>query len=347
VYAGLQMNYLPRIVDPQFMIRVLRHAVTPEEQEFFNLWLEESDAHKEEFATTSLLWDRMLDAPIPHPPGNDRLWQGIQARIRLAEEGARTRHGSFAPQTRAPFRYSLSYPLAALLLIVAASVLLLSWPKRDLPVQPEPMAGQIFREVVTAKGERLTVPLMDGSLVFLNAGSTLRFPESFEVGAREVELEGEAFFAVRGDPSRTFRVSTEVKGTEFNVRYRGDQVEIVVAKGAVRVVDRKGSAQVDLGRGEGSVYRDSTGFSRPRKVDLRRAIAWREGRLSFQRTRLADAMKEIELCYDVRVVFKNRNAPGRSLTGYFASDSLDEVLSTIALAMDVRIERNGQTVVVY
>jgi transmembrane sensor len=332
------------------MIRVLRHAVTPEEQEFFNLWLEESDAHKEDFATTSLLWDRMLDAPAPPPPGIDRLWQGIQDRIKLAEEGGR--HVPFAPRTRSPFRFSFSYPLAALLLVLATSFLLLSWPKGDLPVQPEPVAEPIIREVVTGKGERLTVPLMDGSLVFLNAGSTLRFPESFEIGAREVELEGEAFFAVRSDPFRPFRVSTgstitEVKGTEFNVRYRGDRVEIVVAKGAVRVVDRKGNAQIDLGRGEGSVYRDSTGFSAPRKVDLRRAIAWREGRLSFQRTRLADAMKEIELCYDVRVVFKNRNAPGRSLTGYFASDSLDEVLSTIALAMDVRIERSGQTVIVY
>jgi ferric-dicitrate binding protein FerR (iron transport regulator) len=346
------MNYLPRTVDPQFMIRVLRRAVTPQEQEFFNLWLEESDAHKEEFATMSLLWDRMLAAPIPSPPGSDHLWRGIQARIRLAEAGARAQHIPFVPRTHVPSRFSPSYLLAALLLVAATSFLLLSWPTGKLPVQPEPVAEQVIREVVTARGERVTVPLMDGSLVFLNAGSTLRFPESFEIGARDVELEGEAFFAVRSDPFRPFRVSTgstitEVKGTEFNVRCRGDRVEIVVAKGAVRVLDRKGSAPIDLGRGEGSVYRDSTGFSPPRKVDLRRAIAWREGRLSFQRTRLADAMKEIELCYDVRVVFKNPRAPGRSLTGYFTSDSLDEVLSTIALAMDVRIERSGQTVIVY
>lgn len=366
------MQYLPTSVDPQFMVRFLQNRMTQEEKEFFLRWLEDSDAHKEEFAAASLVWDRMGQAAVPPIPEPAPLWERIREQIDPeARRASHTAVGSTAVKTehlRVPppppayrgfvsiahqlFRHATPYVIAMLLFAMGGGILILASRQPRTPVQRQADAPEVMKDVVTRRGERVSVHLSDGSIVFLNAGSRLRFPRVFSGGVREVELEGEGFFAVQGTPACPFRVQTgsavtEVKGTEFNVKFRGKEVEVVVAKGAVQVFDRRRSVRIGLVRGEASIYRDSTGFSRPRRVDVRRCLAWRENKLSFDKTPLSEVFSELELFYDVRVVVKHDSALHRTLTGYFASDSLDEVLSTIALAMDMRISRSGQTVTVY
>ncbi len=344
--------------------------MTPEEKEFFLHWLEESDAHKEEFAATSLVWDRMLHAALPPLPESGALWEQVRRRIGpepalvSGEAGSVSKksdmrslpmHGAPGPfllNSRRILRHAAPYLAAMLLLAMGGGILLLASRQPQTPVQQPAVAPEIVKEVVTRKGERVSVHLGDGSIVFLNAGSRLRFPAKFDGGVRNVELEGEGFFAVQGDPAHPFRVQTgsavtEVRGTEFNVRFRGKEVEVVVAKGAVQVFDQRRNVRIGLLRGQASVYSDSTGFSPPHRVDVRRILAWRENKLSFDRTPLSEVFSEIELFYDVRVIVNHDGLLHRTLTGYFASDSLDGVLSTIALAMDVRISRSGQTVTVY
>ncbi len=354
------------------MVRFIQNRMTLEEKEFFLRWLEDSDAHKEEFAAISLLWDRMGQAAVPPIPEPGPLWERIRGNLDPdAQRASQTSVGSsgvMTPHLRVPtpapaygefvlfahrfLRHATPYVVAMLLVAMGGGILFLASRQPRTPVQQEAAAPELMKEVATRRGERVSVHLSDGSIVFLNSGSRLRFPAVFGEGTREVQLEGEGFFAVQGDPARPFRVQTgsavtEVKGTEFNVRFRGKEVEVVVAKGAVQVFDQRRSVRIGLVRGEASIYRDSTGFSRPRRVDVRRCLAWRENKLSFDKTPLSEVLSEIELFYDVRVVVKHDSSLHRTLTGYFASDSLDEVLSTIALAMDIRISRSGQTVTVY
>ena len=339
------------------MIRILRRQATPGEREFFGQWLEESDSHKEEYAAITLLWDRMEQGSVPPVPDADHIWQQIETRIASSSPSnilplsVPQMEEASPSRSRSRFRTVAAFaPLAAAM--IAGFTLLFPRDAIEPPAAPATAYAPAMREVVTRRGERINVPLSDGSVVFLNAGSSLRFPAVFGSASREVELKGEGFFTVRGDARRPFRVNTgsactEVKGTEFNVRFRRNRVEVAVAKGAVRLLDRNRHAEIDLVRGESSVYRDAVGFSRPRKIDLRRVMAWRESRLAFDKTPLSDVMSEIELFYNVHVEFRNTRSMQNTLTGFFASDSLDAVLSSIALAMDVKIARNGQTVIVY
>jgi ferric-dicitrate binding protein FerR (iron transport regulator) len=209
-----------------------------------------------------------------------------------------------------------------------------------------------MQEYVTGKGHRATFPLSDGTVVFLNAASRLRLLPGFGRQERRVELEGEAFFAVTASPAKPFRVVTctavtEVRGTEFDVRYRRKKLDVTVSRGNVRVVSQDRGKTVDLRRGESVTALPSGEMLQPRRVDLKRMLAWRENKLSFVRTPLDEVMAEIEAVYDMRVEFRNPSTRGRSLTGYFNVDSIDVVLSHIAIAMDVNIRREGKTVVVY
>ncbi len=367
------MDYLPKTVDSQFMIRILRNEATAEEKDFFEQWLQESDEHKEVYANTAWMWDRMAEAKTPPEPDPELLWSQIAQRIHVEDPlPISSTHGLVESRSRSAFPKRLaelwdvltddfiprftSYALPAVTIVFVAIGIYTLYKSAsairvgNTDVVTTPVVQ--MREVVTRRGQRATVPLADGTVVYLNADSKLRFPETFTPSSRELELTGEAYFAVTHDPQRPFRVTTgdaitEVKGTEFNVRYRKSKLNVVVSKGAVRLYNRTRDKGVDLRKGELASYSQVIGFTQPRKVDVRQYVAWRENKLSFVKTPLRDVMSEIEMFYNVRVVFKTMPFRHNTLTGYFALDSLDEVLSNIAVAMDVRIKRDGQTIVVY
>ncbi len=393
------------------MVRVLKNEVTEGEREFFDAWLEESNDHKEEFASIALVWDQMGQAKVPQEPDADHMWVRIQHRINstiqpqsvaalpiakstdmLLEDSEfvalsgveapnperNTGLDSAHPDVDSPFRHPANAspslaehfvqvlsvlwwkPVRYAIAVVAVGAIAFgvfalrreAHVKEIAQTTQEASTARFGQEIVTTKGERATVSLVDGSTVHLNADSKLRIPKSYGIDTREVELEGEGYFAVQSNSAHPFRVNTgaaytEVKGTEFNVRYRNDFLKVVVSRGLVRLMDRKRSHSVDLHKGELTSYAAAIGLSQPRKVDVKMHIAWRENKLAFAKTPLAAVMAEIELAYNVTIVVKNKNAFTHTLTGYFVRDSLDEVLSTIALAMDIKIKRDGQTVTVY
>jgi transmembrane sensor len=351
------------------MVRILKNEVSESEKEFFDAWLEESNDHKEEFASIALVWDQMGQAKVPPEPEADSMWVRIHDRINTTIQLQAAAppiakpvitSPSLAEQITEVFSGWWGRPARYAFAVVAVGVITLGvyTLNRDVRVKEPAQAAQEVptakyrQEIVTTKGERATVSLVDGSIVHLNADSKLRISQSYGTDTREVELDGEGYFAVKSDPAHPFRVLTgstytEVKGTEFNVRYRNDFLRVVVAKGVVRLMDPNRKRSVDLHKGELTSYVEAVGFSVPRKVNVKMLTAWRENKLAFTKTPLADVMSEIELAYNVTVIIKNKNAFTHTLTGYFVRDSLDEVLSTIALAMDIKIKRDGQTVTVY
>jgi ferric-dicitrate binding protein FerR (iron transport regulator) len=357
------MHYLPRGVDIPFMLRILRGGSTQEEKEFFDSWLAEAEEHKEEFAAIAFVWERTGRGAMPECPDPQRQWYALKSRM---QNPGTSRHGLLRDRMRLPRfmrRAGIDIPWVALGTGVACVVLLIGLTMGILwmaahrkSISETPVIASVTEPVpqdyVTGKGRRATVPLADGTVVFLNAASTLRVAPDFGRTERRVELEGEAYFAVAADIGRPFRVVTgstvtEVRGTEFGVRYRRNTLNVVVSRGSVRVVNRSRRDSVDIGRGQGITATPAGEISQPRRIDLKRSLAWRENRLSFTQTPLDEVMAEIEAVYDVQVQFRNPRARNRSLTGYFAVDSIDVVLSHIAIAMDVNIRREGKTVVVY
>jgi transmembrane sensor len=211
-------------------------------------------------------------------------------------------------------------------------------------------------QVQTAIGERRTIELPDSSQAVLGVRSTLRMEPVTANGPRTVHLDGEAFFTVRHNPARPFRVVasnvvTEDVGTEFSVRaYAGEAVRVAVREGAVSISQtgaRAGANAVLLGDhdvahiasdGEPKVTTDST---------IDRLFAWRNGDLVFEDAPLSDVANELSRWYDVDVRFGDPDLASRHLTSTFKSDPIDDVLRVIGLSAEVRFERRGRLVTVF
>lgn len=356
------MSYLPRMIDASFMVKVLRGHASQEEREFLDAWLKESDAHREEFAAVVETWERAGRADMPPVPDPEGQWARIESRLAPVGEKPGMVQPDHPPvrmadQRRRPVRVMRTVGVGALLLIAMAGlttgIFWMAGRNHPLPTASEQDGRGIGSELeyATANGRRAMIPLPDGTVVHLNAASRLTVDPAFGGAERRLTLEGEAYFAVAPDPAKPFRVYTgasftEVRGTEFGVRYRRDKIDVVVSRGKVRVVSRSRGGSVDLQRGEGVTATSAGELSRPHRVDLHASLAWRENRMAFKKTPLEDVMTEIEEVYDVHVEFRNSAARSRTLTGTFSVDAIDVVLSQIALAMDVSIHRDGRTVVV-
>ncbi len=354
-----------KIIDAQFIIRIIKNEVTDEERELFNQWLEESDENKEVFGKIALLWDKIDNLPTPLSPDLNNEWEKLRKRISESEKSYSekfyriftiSRANSDPSQNKQTKYFSQLYKkqivftrVAAIILISFIAYLFISYPLNKNTENK--IAKTKFYEFITPKGERATIPLADGSIVYLNAESKLTYPQFFDGVKKFLKLEGEAYFSVKSDPEKPFVVQTgdkftEVKGTEFNIRFRKNKLSVVVTKGVVILYNQDSSKFIGLRKGE-LIISTTNGFTQPIKVDTRLYTAWRENKLSFVATPLSDVLEEIERFYNVEIVCKNRKILKRTLTGYFDSNSLDEILTKISLALDFKFNRKGKEVVVY
>ena len=155
-----------------------------------------------------------------------------------------------------------------------------------------------YAEVVTATGSVIRYELPDHSVVWLNAGSTLRYPTTFKKDNRLVELKGEAYFEVQADKDRPFYVNTPnglsvyVYGTKFNVAaYEDDNyIETVLEKGKVNVITPDQETIV-LAPGEQLLYDKQSQQLKKNKVDVYGKIAWKDGKLIFRNASLEEILK--------------------------------------------------------
>lgn len=173
-------------------------------------------------------------------------------------------------------------------------------------------ASQItYNTMHTPRGRQFQLLLPDGSKVWLNAATTLKYPTGFTTGERIVEMEGEAYFEVAKDPSRPFRVklpnnnTIEVLGTHFNVNSYTDEKNMTTTllEGAVSV--NAGSSQAILRPGEQALAGPAQA---PLKVvkhaDIEQVMAWKNGYFHFDGLDLPAVMRQISRWYDVEVEFK-------------------------------------------
>ena len=167
-------------------------------------------------------------------------------------------------------------------------------------------AETLFDMIRTPAGGQFQVMLSDGTRVWLNASSSLKYPESFSDSLRKVVLTGEGYFEVAKNASRPFIVSVgssevRVLGTHFNVNAYPDNSETVVtlAEGSVKL---NGSALLSPGQ-QGSI--DLAGKIRTGPADLETALAWKDGQFIFKMTPLQDLMKQVSHWYDAKIVYRD------------------------------------------
>lgn len=180
----------------------------------------------------------------------------------------------------------------------------------------------VYNEVTTPNGGQYGIVLSDGTKVFLNAGSSLRFPVTFTRSERKVELTGEAYFEVVNDNRAPFNVVTgnqtiAVLGTKFNVNAYSDErfLKTTLLEGAVRVSNATAHVVLKPGQQSQVGTKQSGGqISVLDQVNLAEVSAWRNGLFEFNKTGIKEVMQAASRWYDVHVLYEN-GVPDLEISG--------------------------------
>lgn len=201
-----------------------------------------------------------------------------------------------------------------------------------------------YSEIRTPRGGEYQVVLSDGTIVWLNSESKLRFPTLFQGKERKVFASGELYFQVAKDSLLPFRVEieglyeVEVLGTEFNVRAYSDLPSATTLVEG-RVLVRDADAEIRLMPGEQVVRKDDGKGLTVREVDIAPCVAWKQGYFLFENERLEDILNELARWYNVDVFFENQSVrEERFSVDIRRHESFEEVLRLIERTGTVRVE---------
>lgn len=218
-------------------------------------------------------------------------------------------------------------------------------------VSGEEQTALLYNTVITPRGGEYSVGLADGTRVWLNAGTELRYPVVFAGNCREVYLNGEAYFEVRPDESKPFivragKVRIQVFGTAFNVNnYTAGKTETVLVEGCVSMSDATGEVKLKPGQ-RGVAVADGRGI-RVDDVDVHTYIAWKNGVFVFENQTLENIMEQLVRWYDAEVFYAREAARWECLSGEMTRyKEIRSLLYYFEQISDVRFEIKGRTIVV-
>ena len=227
-----------------------------------------------------------------------------------------------------------------------------------------PATGKIlYNTISTPRGGQYQVVLSDGSKVWLNAASSLRFPTSLTGKEREVQLSGEGYFEVAAVDSKgghgtvPFKVSVngaeiEVLGTHFNINAYNDEAAMKTSllEGSVKVT--KGSTSKMIRPGEQAEIENQNNSVNPKitvgSIDVDAVVAWKNGRFIFRGNSIQSVMRQLVRWYDVDVSYEG-NVTDEEFVGVINRsryENISEILEMLEKTRTVSFELNGHHVTV-
>ena len=198
-----------------------------------------------------------------------------------------------------------------------------------------------YNELNVPYGKKFELELADGTIVYVNSGSVLRYPTSFSASkSRQVSLKGEAFFKVAEDKERPFivnsgSVNVRVLGTEFNVSaYNEDLVtSTVLVSGSVQLYDSlsvgKQQTNVKLVPGEMGTWRKDQQSFKTDKVDTSLYTSWVQGKLIFRNTPFKQIRMRLERHYNVTIVNTRTALDNNTFSANFEEETIEEILEIL------------------
>jgi transmembrane sensor len=238
------------------------------------------------------------------------------------------------------------------LLKVAASLLaILSisyffYLNQNIDSKENQIAQIVPKEIIRSapKGQKSKISLPDGSIVFLNAESSIKYMDNFTEN-RTIYLSGEAFFEVAKNEKYPFEVITEnltttAIGTSFNINAynTASKIEVSLASGKVKIAESISQSQVEINPGEGITYSPSNSSFQMQTVDIQNILNWKEGILQFEKLPLPEVIEILERWYGVEIEIAGKKpSPQLKCTGTFKPN---EYLSNVLNVLGHSIEFN-------
>ena len=211
--------------------------------------------------------------------------------------------------------------------------------------------ANLFNTLSTPTGGQYNIVLADGTKVYLNAVSSIKYPTQFNGDQRIVELDGEAYFEVAKNKNKPFIVKSgdqdiEVLGTHFNVHAYDNEsvVKTTLLEGSV-AVNYKNQKAI-LKPGQQSNVSDKFNKITIKQVDTEAAIAWKNGRFKFDNADLKTIMRQLERWYGIKVEYRGDVSDVRFNGGTFMNKNLSEVLKVLELS-NIKFKVEGKTIIVY
>jgi len=212
-----------------------------------------------------------------------------------------------------------------------------------------PATGFLFNTLTTPRGRSIDVLLSDGTRVWLNAASSIRYPVTFTGKDRTVQVSGEAYFQVAKDAAMPFRVEVslpggvrqeiQVLGTSFNVSAYGEDgvVRTTLVEGSVKVIT--GTETRPISPGQQLILDGSDQLQLDAAADVEKAVAWKEGSFVFHADDLGSIMRQLSRWYDIGVHFEgavNDHYTGRISRGVNISQVLKMLEAAGGVAFSVQ-----------
>jgi transmembrane sensor len=210
--------------------------------------------------------------------------------------------------------------------------------------------GLVTNTLTTPRGNKFTIVLSDGTKVFMNAGSTLQYPQIFNGSERIVKLTGEAYFEVAHNKKSPFKVQVrdqiiEDIGTSFNVNAYEDEsfVSVTLIEGSVKI--EKNKNQVVISPGQNALTSESNSAISVKQADLESDLAWKSDLFHFENVQLPEVLKQIARWYNLEIEYEG-NIPSKTINGEIYRNMNGTQVLTILKNLGIKFKLDGNKLII-
>lgn len=237
---------------------------------------------------------------------------------------------------------------------IAASLLILFTVGYHFFMDSHRNESMAWIEISTLKSVRDSVLLTDGSKIFMNGGSYLKYPSQFTGETREISFTGEGYFEVTKNTKRPFLVNTgliEVKvlGTKFNLKaYANDRsVETTLEEGHVQIKHSASDQMQDMRPNDCVTFDKQMNTFSIKQVDPFIASMWRTGKYTFHSTPFPEFVQTLERGFGVTFIIENQEVASRRFTGDFIrGESIDEILNILEISSKLNYRKEDNMITI-
>ena len=329
-------------MDESLIIKYFNNNCTPEEAEKVLRWLSDQGKTTATRSVMKKVWEDFK----PESDKGQMDYEGLLNKIHH-EVNLRTPSKNTQASPRLSIRLGRwIVRVAAVLFLPLLSLLLFSYLKGNDPFIAFKEKSPVWTEVATPAGGKANFQLPDGTMVWLNFESRLRFPLEFTGDMRQVELEGEAFFEVAHDSEIPFQVQAGglgvmATGTEFNVlAYPSEKtIEATLVSGSVTIQQltaRKPLPLYEMEQGQHVVLQKEDKKLGVQNTETEKFTAWREGKMIFDNDPIDLVFNRLSRWYNVDFELEDPKLAEYTYTATFTDETLAQILELMELAAPIK-----------
>jgi ferric-dicitrate binding protein FerR (iron transport regulator) len=334
------MNYdnhpSPREIK-NLIIKFLQKEASETELKLLESWLKERPENRKQFDEINDTFQAAVSLQRFTPQKVDDAWQSFTEKIKNEQRETVQLH------TRPTFWLRIA---ASFLLFICVGTLLWRYA-------PEHTVTGSQSRVANNATNKTHLVLPDGSLVWLNANSSITYEADFGIQSRKVTLKGEAFFNVtKGEKEfivTTNNLSIRVKGTRFNVNTQSldGNERTTLEEGLVELQIKGNTTTYDMRPGDQVIFHSDSKKVTVKKVNPSHYSAWKEESLRFENESLGEIAKQLENRFNVTIELDSALAQKENLTMTITDESVEEVMELIRLSSTLKFKVLGNHITIY